>query len=139
MAFQIPEGARFMPYEITEEPGGVYIRHFGFAAPFEILEITAWEAANIRDHHAYMIADLSAVDADTVASWTNAILHSIADHEAATLPADYLARPFRLAFVCDNEQLKALLQSFMESGSRPNHEISIFRKVSQARAWVAGA
>jgi hypothetical protein len=126
-----------MPYEITEEPIGVYVRHFGFAAPFEIMEITAWEAANIRDHHTYMIADLSEVDSDTVASWTNAILRAVADDEAARLPQDYLARPFKLAFVCDNELLKSLLQSFVESGSRPSHDLMIFRTLRQARAWVA--
>mgnify|MGYP003672160188 FL=1 len=126
-----------MPYEITEEPAGVYVRHFGFAAPFEILEITAWEAENIRAHHAYMIADLSAVDFDTVTSWTNAILRAVADDETVRLPQDYLARPFRLAFVYDNELLKSLLQSFVDSGSRPNHDLAIFRTVRQARAWVA--
>jgi len=125
-----------MPYEIIEEPAGVYVRHFGFAAPYEIMEITAWEAANIRDHHVYMIADLSDVGPETAASWTNAILRAVADDETATLPADYLARPFKFVFVCDNEFLKSLLQSFVESGSRPNHDLAIFRTLRQARAWV---
>ena len=29
------------------------------------------------------------------------------------------------------------LQSFVDSGSRPNHDLAIFRTVRQARAWVA--
>ncbi|HBC07269.1 MAG TPA: hypothetical protein DC046_06750 [Rhodospirillaceae bacterium] len=126
-----------MTYQIIEEPTGVYVRHSGFAAPFEIMEITAWEAANIRDYHTYMIVDLSEVDSDTVASWTNAILRAVADDEAVRLPQDYLARPFKLAFVCDNELLKSLLQSFVESGSRPNHDLMIFRTLKLARTWVA--
>lgn len=125
-----------MPYEITEEPTGVYVRQFGFAAPFEIVEITAWEAENIRDHHTYMIVDLSDVDANTVAAWTNDILQRIAEDEMVRLPPDYLARPFKLAFVSDSELMKALLQSFIDSRSRPNHDIAIFRTVKQARAWV---
>lgn len=126
-----------MPYEITEEPTGVYVRHFGFSAPFEILEITAWEAENIRDHHVYMIVDLSGVDSDTVIAWTNDILQRIAEDETVNLPPDYLARPFKLAFVSDNELMKSLLQSFIDSGSRPNHDFVICRTIKQARTWVA--
>ncbi|MAN78928.1 MAG: hypothetical protein CMM77_08610 [Rhodospirillaceae bacterium] len=126
-----------MPYEITEESTGVYVRHSGFSAPFEILEITAWEAENINDHHAYMIVDLSDVDADTVAAWTTDILQRVAEDETVKLPPDYLGRPFKLAFVSDSELMKALLQSFIDSSSRPNHDLAIFRTVKQARAWVA--
>ena len=125
-----------MPYEITDEGRGIYVRHFGFTTPKEILELTTWEAENIRDEHAYLIADLLPVTSDTVFSWTNSILEAIALDEAERLPDAYLKRPFRLAFVCDNKLLEEALVAFINSGSRPAHDLKIFQDLEQARIWA---
>ncbi|MEQ8668316.1 MAG: hypothetical protein RIC50_01850 [Rhodospirillales bacterium] len=128
--------SHIMPYEITDEGRGVYIRHYGFTTPREIMELTTWEADNIRDTHGYIIADLLPVNSETVFSWTHSLLEAVADDEAVRLPKTYLDRPFKLAFACDNKLLEDVLQAFIESGSRPNHDIQIFPTLQRARQWA---
>ena len=127
-----------MPYETHEEEEGLYIRYYGFLAPFEVLAVNEWQAATAEPRHRYMIFDLLGIDADAVFAWDRSLVEKITKKEQ-----DVLARitwPMSVVLVASHGKTRELVDRYAADTRRPSsHHVQVVSTVTAARRLTRSA
>ena len=122
-----------MPYKISWEERGVVLEYSGHASDKDITAaVHAIEADERFDRLLYDVHDFRWCESVTFSQTTIEELAASDSIAARSLPRQQLA----VAVVTDRQDVTAMVNAYLGSGFNL-HEVRIFSKIEDARAWVS--
>lgn len=120
-----------VPYEITIEPQGAYVRLVGACSYEDVLRATmeVWEHPNFSSMH-YEIFDYLGV---TSIDFSDYEVVELAVRDSV---ASKMSRRSKMAIVAKHPEILALSQDYQESLKDPGMEFRVHASLEEARRWV---